>query len=204
MDTNFVVYFHYVDGESEPFYIGEGRISRAYSKANRNRHWHFKVNKHNGYTVKIAHTGLTKAEAEAFEKSLISEYRSKGVALANICSSTMFASHWLVGLPKEMHPMYGKKRVIPEVAESNRRRAGTKMKPRPDLALRNKTQKFNRYTRPVRCIETGEVFPSVKAAADHVKIDDSKINRAIKLGHRSRGYHWEYVNPSRHQDLSSE
>ena len=198
MDTNFVVYFHFVDGESEPFYIGEGRIKRAYSKAHRNRHWHFKVNKHNGYTVKIAHTGLTKVEAEQLEKKLIAEYRAKGVTLTNICSGTMFDTHWLIGAPKEMHPMYGKTFSAPWISESNRRRTGTKMKPRPDLALRNKTQEFKRYTRPVRCVETGEIFPSLKAAADAVGSDTSKISRSISQGGRARGYHWEHVNPLRH------
>lgn len=200
MDTNFVVYFHYVDSESDPFYIGEGRLKRAYSNSHRNRHWHFKVNKHNGYSVKIMYTGLTKDEAQSIEETLIAEYRTKGVQLTNVCAGAMYKHCWMVGLPKEQHPMYGKHYPNPAVSESNKRRKGIKLKPRPDLVLRNQTQTINHYTRPVRCIETGEVFPSMTAAAIHVNIHNSKIHRAIKTGCRSRGYHWEYVNASRHLD----
>lgn len=51
-------------------------------------------------------------------------------------------------------------------------------------------------TRAVRCIETGEVFPSVSEATQ--KMGGSRrcaaISQAIKLGRRAYGCHWEYVD----------
>ena len=48
--------------------------------------------------------------------------------------------------------------------------------------------------KPVRCVETREVFPSVAAAAKWAGSDRSAISHAIRLGHRAGGYHWEYAD----------
>lgn len=47
--------------------------------------------------------------------------------------------------------------------------------------------------RKVRCIETGEVFISVTAAAAASGNDKSLIVRAIKVGYRCGGSYWEYA-----------
>ena len=49
----------------------------------------------------------------------------------------------------------------------------------------------------VRCVETGEIFQSMKLAAASVGVNASEITRVLK-GYRNRktagGYHWEYHN----------
>lgn len=52
---------------------------------------------------------------------------------------------------------------------------------------------------PVRCIETGMVYPSVTAAAGAVFVERAWIHRAIRHGHTAAGFHWEYIhgNPER-------
>lgn len=47
--------------------------------------------------------------------------------------------------------------------------------------------------KPVRCVETGEVFESVKAAAAAVNRLPSNISASIKRKGTCKGYHWEYV-----------
>lgn len=47
--------------------------------------------------------------------------------------------------------------------------------------------------KPVRCVETGETYESVKAAAAAMNVTPSCIGRAAKVGGTSCGYHWEYV-----------
>ena len=111
-DINFVVYEHYTSDTNELFYIGEGRPDRPYSHRHRNRYWKFKVNKHGGFTVKIVAENITKVCAEKLEKELIKEYKDKGIELTNLCDGTIFGTHWLIGKPKEIHPMYGKKEKI--------------------------------------------------------------------------------------------
>ena len=49
----------------------------------------------------------------------------------------------------------------------------------------------------VRCVETGEVFQSIKQAASSIGVNAREITVVLK-GHRNRktagGYHWEYHN----------
>jgi hypothetical protein len=198
--NNYVVYAHKTTDTDELFYIGEGRPDRPFSIQNRNRYWHFKVSKHGGnFRVELLAENLSKIEAESMEKQLISEALAAGLPLVNFCVGTLFGSHWLSKAPKEAHPMYGRKRTMPEVAEANRRRKGDKGKPRPDLSERNRLMgsQYKHYKRRVRCIERGEVFESVKAAGDSVNRSDSNVHRSIQTGMRAGGYHWEYVNPGR-------
>jgi hypothetical protein len=196
MDTNFVVYGHTTQDTGELFYIGEGRPSRAYSKHNRNRFWRHKVARH-GFNVEVLHAGLSKQEAESTEARLIAEALERGDNLVNLCEGTIFGTHWLVGKPKELHPMWGKRFNAPWISESNRRRTGTKLKPRPDLAERNKKGNFRRCFKKVRCVETNVVFHSLTAAAEAVGVGISKISRAIQTGWRAGGFHWKFeLTPS--------
>lgn len=50
--------------------------------------------------------------------------------------------------------------------------------------------------RPVRCIETGEVFPTGVVASRHCGLSDSKVGGCVnnpKRNHTAGGYHWEYA-----------
>lgn len=47
---------------------------------------------------------------------------------------------------------------------------------------------------PVRCVETGEVFGSLRKAAEAKKVDVGSIGYAIRQGYGySGGFHWEKV-----------
>lgn len=45
-------------------------------------------------------------------------------------------------------------------------------------------------SRPVRCVETGIVYPSFFAASRAVGTDRASIRRAVRRGYVCRGYHW--------------
>jgi hypothetical protein len=69
-----LVYKHIRKDTNEVFYIGIGKTEkRAYSNANRNKHWHNIVNKY-GYIVEIIKTNLTKEDAIQIEIDLIKNY----------------------------------------------------------------------------------------------------------------------------------
>ena len=51
------------------------------------------------------------------------------------------------------------------------------------------------HGKSVRCVETGEVFPSIRKAAVHYGVADTNIRSAI-IGmrqHKCAGYHWELL-----------
>ncbi len=48
--------------------------------------------------------------------------------------------------------------------------------------------------RPVRAIETGWLYPSVRVAADRVGVVRGSIQRAIRTGGTAAGYHWSYAS----------
>lgn len=48
--------------------------------------------------------------------------------------------------------------------------------------------------RPVRCIDTGETYPSVTAAAQANYLDPSSISQGVRYGYRIGGRRWEYAN----------
>ena len=54
-----------------------------------------------------------------------------------------------------------------------------------------KIQPPNRYNpTPVKCVETGQIYKSYRAAARAVFVDGSAVHAAAKRGHRAGGYHW--------------
>jgi group I intron endonuclease len=44
--------------------------------------------------------------------------------------------------------------------------------------------------KPVLCVETGEAFPSITAAARHLAVTETSVHQAMRKGCRCRGYHW--------------
>lgn len=51
------------------------------------------------------------------------------------------------------------------------------------------------HSRPVVCVETGEVFPSVRQAAAFRNLDPSSITKACKGAYSTVcGFHWKYVD----------
>ena len=50
--------------------------------------------------------------------------------------------------------------------------------------------------KPVMCIETQEVFPSIRAASQARNVHKSCIPQAIRKGCRCQGYHWQFLLPS--------
>lgn len=83
----FYTYAHYTADTNQLFYIGKGKGKRAYLTTNRNRWWHNKVKKHNGFTVQLLATWNTEKEALEHEKFLIDCFDATGTFLVNIQKS---------------------------------------------------------------------------------------------------------------------
>ncbi len=61
-------------------------------------------------------------------------------------------------------------------------------------AHKRKIQASISHCKPVRCVSTGEVFPSTKAAARFLGVKPTYILQALRKGCRCSGSYWEYVN----------
>ena len=51
-----------------------------------------------------------------------------------------------------------------------------------------------RRNKPVICVETNEIFPTIQAAADHTGESPTVISRVLKGKVISAGYHWRYAD----------
>lgn len=65
-----------------------------------------------------------------------------------------------------------------------------------------KPSTYEKCCRKIRCVETGEIFPSIKAAAENYGLNSPNIS-AVLAGKKKTvgGFHWEYVNgqPPQHR-----
>jgi hypothetical protein len=52
----------------------------------------------------------------------------------------------------------------------------------------------SRKSRPTRCVETGELFPSISAAARAMNVAPAVVHRAINTRRPCCGYHWTYAD----------
>ena len=169
MRNDFVVYAHYTLDTNELFYIGEGTLKRSKSTNHRNRFWKFKVSKH-GFKVRILYSNLTKQQAENIETRLIRNLKKRNSKIVNMCIGPMHKNHWILNISKEMHPMFGKKlpNVSKRIIEWNKQHSGVNSPvyglKRPDLIERNKKGNFKRYTVRIKCVETQQIFNSIKEA----------------------------------------
>jgi len=83
LKTTFYTYTHTRNDTDAVFYVGKGMGKRCHSTGNRNRHWHNIVKKH-GYSVHLAMTYLTEAEALDHEKFLILCFKDLNIPLCNM------------------------------------------------------------------------------------------------------------------------
>lgn len=59
--------------------------------------------------------------------------------------------------------------------------------------------------RPVKCVETGQVFPSVKVLAEYLDVDEVSIRKAISgLRNTCRGFRWTYADGQENIEDESE
>lgn len=68
------VYSHTYDTDDKPFYIGQGRLSRAFNFLNRDKSWKQKVQDESKVKVNILYIDITIEESISLEKELIAKY----------------------------------------------------------------------------------------------------------------------------------
>lgn len=79
----FYTYIHMRADDGSVFYVGKGTGNRVLARGGRSTHWHRIVAKH-GLRTEIVARWDREADAFDHEKSLIAQYRSRGLPLCNL------------------------------------------------------------------------------------------------------------------------
>jgi group I intron endonuclease len=197
----YYTYIHTRKDNNKVFYVGKGKGKRAFSKENRNKHWHHVVNKA-GYSVDVCAYWETENEALEHEKFLIACFKElstlvnmtdggegiSGYSHTDKAKQLMSearkgkSSYWNIGrTPTEEARL--------KMSESQKGRKHTEETKKKMSASQSKEKnsmwgkKNLGKARAVRCIDTGEVFYSATEAALQKNMSRSKIT-AVCLGTR--------------------
>lgn len=88
MDNNDIcVYLHIIPSKNEIFYVGIGKIERAYTKDSRNRWWYNIIEKYD-YEVVILFSGISWKEACLIEMEYISKIGRRDLGLGTLVNLT--------------------------------------------------------------------------------------------------------------------
>ena len=163
-----IVYRHRRLDTNEVFYIGIGKTKqRAYSKHQRNPHWHNIVNKY-GYSVEIVTACDTWEEACQIEQYLIKYYGRKDLGLGTLVNMTDGGDGTLNYTHSEEHinnicgsgnPFFNKKHSK-ETKEILKEKLGFK----------------------VINISNGKIYKTIKEASEDLGIDYSWTKKKLRQG----------------------
>jgi group I intron endonuclease len=197
----YYTYIHTRKDNNKVFYVGKGKGKRAFSKENRNKHWHHVVNKA-GYSVDVCAYWETENEALEHEKFLIACFKELS-ALVNLTDGGEGISgyshtdkakqlmsearkgksaYWNIGrTPTEEArlKMSGSQKGRKHTEETKKKMSASQSKEKNAMWGKKNLGK----ARAVRCIDTGEVFYSATEAALQKNMSRSKIT-AVCLGTR--------------------
>ena len=201
--NNFIVYSHTRLNTNEVFYIGKGKYRRMKAKDNRNKHWANIVNKA-GYKADVIASNLTEEEALNFEALLIKKLKEAGTKLCNLAIGGKSNAGWKMSdesRAKVSASKKGHKWTAEQKANLSLIRKGhlVSEETRRKLSLANKGTKpsqsaIDAMARKVLCVETNTIYPSIKNAAQVLKLSAGNIGSCCRGNrHTTGGFHWSYV-----------
>lgn len=186
-----VEYYTYIHcrPDGTPFYVGKGHGRRANDLSTRSA-WHKSVVAK--YGSENIHVGLmscsSQENAYLLERGIIKCLRRAGVSLVNMTEGGDGTAYWT-----------GKKRSSESIEKMRKTKTGVPA-PAKQKALLGvyRAEALRRASetnsRPVRRLDTGEVFRTVTAAAEAFGCDKSSISAVARGKRRSVfGVEWEFV-----------
>ena len=134
---------------------------------------------------------------------------------SNLCAllagkgRTLGGYHWIfadedeeAALERIRQMPEGRQHTDESKARQRRTMSGRKLSPEHCDKIRQshigqgwKESTYEKCCRKIRCVETGEIFPSIKSAAEHYGLNLPNISAVLSgKGKSCGGYHWEYVD----------
>lgn len=160
----------------------------------------------NNFTHEVLYTGLTKEEACQKEQELIKFYDSYN----NGYNASLGGESGSNGCNKEPQNRQkikeGMKKFLQENPEALQRRINQLLSANQenrvnkikeyyaDLSPEERYERQRKRFKKVQCIETGEIFESVKKAAIWCNRDPGSVTHCLKGDTKTcAGYHWRYI-----------
>lgn len=203
----FYTYIHTRSDTNTIFYVGKGKGRRAWLKSDRNNHWHNVVNKA-GYSVAVCSYWETEQEALEHEKFLIGCFKEMSYILTNKTDGGEGTSGYR-HTEETKAKMVGRKhteRTKQAIASYQRGRTPQKLTEETKAKIREaklgkkhteeaKARMGASHFKAVLCIDTGEVFTSIKEAALVTNSSRHRISD-VCLGKRPRtnNLRWCFVD----------
>jgi len=151
---------------------------------------------------KILIDNLTKEEAEEKEKYFIKKYKSNDkVHGYNICEGGKVNSGFHLSKETKEKLSLSHKGKSPsnkgkKLSEETKEKISLSQKGKPKFKLRGKQRTVEhclKLSKKIICIDTGEIFLSIKVASEKYNISRSSISNCLKKRAKSSGnLHWEY------------
>lgn len=222
-EAKFYVYVHRRATDGSVFYVGKGSGNRS-RNSNRNPHWKRIVAKH-GFTAEIVERDLTETQAFAREVALIAHFGRKnlcnltdgGDGLIGLSEASRLASlrkrTGLKRTPEQCARISASlkgRAVSPEAAKnvskalkgkrpSEKTYEGFRRWLTPERIQERTERLLKVRRRPVKCLETGVVYPSIAEALQWVRLRYPKarhgnVGRSCNSSTRKAyGYTWRYA-----------
>jgi hypothetical protein len=185
--NKFCVYFHYRASDNQLFYIGYGDLRRPYDFRNRSIVWKRVKNKH-GVKVEIVAKNLSKNSATDLEIKYIKEYRPMCNFAPGGCGGDVWSN--MSAEQKE------------QIREKQRKAQSGKLHSQYGKSKTEETKEKIRkakesVSKPIRCIQTGQIFRSINEVSRSMNIGNSYIKNIIKGKNKTiYGYSFELINPN--------
>lgn len=186
--SNYKVYIHTSPSGKKYIGITSTDVNKRWKNGQgyfRNEYFTKAINKYgwDNFTHEIFAEGLSKEDAEAIEQSLIKRYRSNVKAYGyNIKSG---------GDSNGKHSARSKRLI-----SINRKGKGTQPKSEETKQKMREHHKGGAKARPVRCVETGEIYKSINDASKAIGLTKKMIScccRKVEHHNTAGGYHWEFM-----------
>lgn len=188
----YYAYEHTKIGSNVPFYVGKGKLKRAYSLFGRNKYWQRIVNKYNGFEVKFLVKDVTEEFAFLVEEERIDQLQRLNIKLCNLTNGGEGPSghkHTKETLLKLSKFQKGKKKSQEwkdKISLSNKGKTRT-------LAMNKQMSDLKKKS--VMCINTNQIFSSAVEAGKYFNIHPSCITRVCRgLRETTKKLKWQYVN----------
>ena len=193
----YYAYEHTKLGSNIPFYVGKGKLKRAYSLFGRNKYWQRIVNKYNGFEVKFLVKDVTEELAFLVEEERIDQLKRLNIKLCNLTnggegpSGHKFTKETLQKLSAFQKGRKKSKEWKDKIALSNKGKVRT---------LEMNKQMSSLKKKPVICLDTQQTFSSALEAGKFFNIHPTCITRVCRgLRKTTKNLKWAYINTKEHK-----